>query len=67
MDVITGLIAYKLCCTHHELEANYRPLFCRCSKLWGISEVERATGKSSACDGFGQKFVSDIAKLAIYE
>ncbi len=33
---------------------------------WGISEVERATGKSSACDGFGQKFASDFPKLAIH-
>ena len=27
------------------------------SLQWGISEVESATGKSSACDGFGQKLV----------
>ncbi|CAK2404199.1 hypothetical protein VCRA2113O415_120105 [Vibrio crassostreae] len=25
------------------------------NKLWGTLELESATGKNSACDGFGQK------------
>ncbi|MEZ8046586.1 hypothetical protein AB6C46_21825 [Vibrio sp. 10N.237.312.C02] len=37
------------------------------NKVWGISEVECTTGKNSACEGFGQNFVSDFSNLAILE
>ncbi|CAK2505811.1 hypothetical protein VCRA2113O415_490018 [Vibrio crassostreae] len=42
-------------------QINLMLVSCLLSTPWGISEVERATGKNSACDGFGQKRVSYIA------
>ena len=34
---------------------------------WGTFELESATGKNSACEGFGQKCVSENRTLAKYE